>query len=200
MRRRWEQSGEGPRVTVWRALQSQALHPRAGGPAGDHSGRPGRQGAQRLHTPARDWLRPAVIQRRHVRAAAPSPPPAPFSRAWQESGQRGSGNKDPAAHDRERGATLPQTREHRLGPGPAPRPQSRRVLRGSRERIQGPGQTPPTHTLGGVPDSRNGDSRALLPEGLDPAPEDPLNPKLPRPSRPASAAALRGGQPPAFGR
>lgn len=148
------------------------------GPAGDHSeGREARRPASAHPRPG--LARPAVIQRRHVRAAAPSLLPPPSPRAWQEKRATWSGNKGPRG-PRRSGARCHPTPDPGAPTGPwaGSPPTVAGSCEGSEERIQTPGRHP-THTLGGVPDSRNGDSRALLPEGLDPAPpEDPLNPKL----------------------
>lgn len=102
-----------------------------------------------------------------------------------------AGTKDPAARRRARLPPYPRPGSTDWAWAGSP-PTVARVLRGSRERIQTRADTP--HTLGGVPDSRNGDS-ALLPEGLDPF-YGPSQPKLPIP--PAHCflySALRGDQP-----
>lgn len=66
----------------------------------------GRRGAQRSHTPGRDW--PAKQSFRADTSGQPLPPSSrPLLPALgKKSGQRGAGTKDPAAHgDLGRGAT-----------------------------------------------------------------------------------------------
>ena len=163
-----KQSGEGPRVTVWRALQSQAFilarlgrRPlrRPGGKAPSVCTPPPGIGPARSHSaPTRQ-------------GSSSLPPPAPFSpRLARKAGnvEREQRTPRPTAI----GSAVPPyprpgSTDWALGRLPA---HSRQVLRGLRGENPDPGQTPHTHTLGGVPDSRNGDSRALLPEGLDPGP------------------------------
>lgn len=65
----------------------------------------------------------AVIQRRHVRAAAPSLLPPPSPRAWQEKRATWSGNKGPRGPRRSGTRCHPTPGpKHRCSLGPAPRP------------------------------------------------------------------------------
>ncbi|XP_047559997.1 serine/arginine repetitive matrix protein 1-like [Lutra lutra] len=141
----------------------------------------------------------AVIQRRHVRAAAPSLLPPPSPRAWQEKRATWSGNKGPRGPRRSgtRGHPTPGPR-HRCSPGPAPRPHApspgRSPGRESRPRER------PRHRES-VPDSGKGDSRVLLPAVIpaacrpDPGPRESQGQKLPPYF--LCPSSLRGGpQPP----
>ncbi|XP_027467712.1 translation initiation factor IF-2-like [Zalophus californianus] len=114
-----EESGDRPRVT------EEPRSPRTSSPRG-------REGAHsqgwkaRRPAPAHPRLGlagHAVIQRRHVRAAAPSllPPPSPC--AWQEKRATWSGNKGPRGPRRSGTRCHPTPGpKHRCSLGPAPRP------------------------------------------------------------------------------
>lgn len=107
-------------MSVCRALQLQAfLRARRGR-------RPLRKLGTRRPAPAHPrpgLARPAVIQRRHVRPAAPSRLPPPSPRAWQEKRATWSGNKGPRG-PRQSGTRCHSTSDsgHRCGLGPTPRP------------------------------------------------------------------------------
>lgn len=148
MRRRWETKRRGPQSDCLESPAVPGLHPRAARP--ETTPKAGRQGAQRLHTPARDWPGPQSFSADTSGQQLPPSSRPLLPALGKKSGQRGAGTKDPAAHgDPERGATLPQTREHRLGPGPAPRPQSPGPARAHGRESRPRADTPHTHTRRG---------------------------------------------------
>ena len=194
-----KQSGEGPKVTVWRSLQSQAFIPTR--PGRSPLRRPGGK-APSVCTPP-PGIGPARSHSAPTRQGSSSlPPPAPFSpRLAGKAGnvEREQRTPRPTAI----GSAVPPyprpgSTDGALGWLPA---HSRRVLRGLTGENPDPGQTPP-HTLSGVPDSTNGGSRALLPEGLDPGPLRTPSTQNFSSLSPCclGLSALRGGPPPAFGR
>ena len=148
MRRGWETKRRGPQSDCLESPAVPGLHPSAARP--ETTPKAWRQGAQRLHTPARDWPGPQSFSADTSGQQLPPSSRPLLPALGKKSGQRGAGTKDPAAHgDRERGATLPQTREHRLGPGQAPRPQSPGPARAQRRESRPGADTAHTHTRRG---------------------------------------------------
>lgn len=181
------EGGSGERPRDWPAgPAAPGLAPRARPRAGK-AGRPGLAG-------------PAVTQRQHVRAAAPSVSPPPSPRAWQEKRATWSGNKGP------RGPRRSGTRCHltlgpgrRCGPGSTPRPHAP----GPGSPLVGESRPGQNHTLGIGSDSGSRHSRALLPEGRSSLPRgactqapELLPPSLPCPSALSEAAGTRPRPPP----
>ncbi|XP_072589840.1 uncharacterized protein [Vulpes vulpes] len=169
-----------PSVCKMRRRPPSGLKRPPGGSPGPSSAR-GREGA---HSPGWKAPRPApahprrglaghaVIQRRHVRAAAPSLLPPPSPRAWQEKRATWSGNKGPRGPRRSGTRCHPAPGPRRpCGPRPAPRP-------------HGPREGSPDSRLD--PDSGKRDSRVPLLAGI-PAPRrrDPAPPRTPRAETPA---------------
>lgn len=117
----------------------------ARGGAGAHSAS-WELGAQRLHTPARDW--PARQSFSADTSGQPLPPASrPLLRALgKKSGQRGAGTKDPAAHGNQGHGAIPlQTPGTDAAWGRLPA-HTRRVLGGLTEESPDVGRQ--THALG----------------------------------------------------
>lgn len=138
----------------WLSAAAPGLPPRAAGQA------PTRRAEKPSPAPAhpRPGLAgPAVIQRRHVRAAAPSLLPPPSPRAWQETRATWSGNKGPRGP---RGCLPPHSRPGTpMQPGVSSPP----TRTGPGRSHVGESRPAQTHTLGIGSDSGNRDSRVLLP-------------------------------------
>ncbi|CAD7672387.1 unnamed protein product [Nyctereutes procyonoides] len=92
----------------------------------------------------------AVIQRRHVRAAAPSLLPPPSPRAWQEKRATWSGNKGPRGPRRSGTRCHPTPGPRRpCGPRPAPRPHGPREETPGARAPRGTSSSPPEGGGGG---------------------------------------------------
>nr|XP_044613810.1 proline-rich protein HaeIII subfamily 1-like [Equus asinus] len=168
-------SGERRRVTVWRAAQPQPPSPRGGSA---RAPRARSRGAQRPHTPARDWPAPQSFS-----ADTSGQPLPPSSRPLlpalgKKSGQRGAGTKDPAAPGYRGCGAAPLQAGAPMRPGAGSPPTRAGAREVSRSGVQSPGG--PTHEAS-VPDSGNRDSRALLPAGRpSPAAPGPRPPRSPQ--------------------
>nr|XP_012419718.1 PREDICTED: uncharacterized protein LOC105757725 [Odobenus rosmarus divergens] len=143
----------------------------------------------------------SVIQRRHVRAAAPSLLPPPSPRAWQEKRATWSGNKGPRGPRRSGTRCHPTPGpKHRCSLGPAPRPHAPGPGRsqGGESRPQLDPDTRSRFLTAGKEIPASSFRQSSLPRGaLTQAPEDPTGKNCrPTSSAPAlsEAASTRLGR------